>query len=148
VATDVNGDHKVDLVIGDPADNKVLVLAGNGDGTFQPPTAFNTGDDAFAIAVADVNRDGIPDIVTASFNAGSISILLGNGDGSFRAPMTYPTNANSLTAIVVADSTAMASRIWRSAAAPPSRKAAELCLATATDRSSPRLANCTEMPLL
>lgn len=100
-AADLNGDHKVDLVIA--SGNSVVVMLGNGEGTFQSPAAFDTGDDAHGLAVADVNRDGIPDIVTASFLSGTVSVLLGNGDGTFQAPRVYPTNANSLLLVAVAD---------------------------------------------
>jgi hypothetical protein len=101
VAADLNGDHKVDLVIS--LDNSVVVMLGNGDGTFQAPATFDATNDVHALAVADVNRDGIPDIVTASYNTGTISILLGNGGGTFQSPRTYATNASSLLLVEIAD---------------------------------------------
>ncbi len=38
-AADFNGDGKLDLAATDAGSNDVLVLLGNGDGTFQPPIA-------------------------------------------------------------------------------------------------------------
>src|ERR1700722_20334850 len=98
---DVNGDHKIDLLIS--SGTNVAVMLGNGDGTFATPAMFDAGDDVRALAVADVNRDGALDVVTASYNTGAISVLLGHGDGSFAAPLIYPTNAASLQLVEVAD---------------------------------------------
>src|SRR5206468_5970556 len=59
-------------------------LLGNGDGTFQAPVRYSTGNNVFNLIVRDVNHDGILDIVTTDNLSGSINVLLGNGDGTFR----------------------------------------------------------------
>src|SRR2546430_10943261 len=41
---DFNGDHKLDLAVANGSVNTVSILLGNGDGTFQPPLQYNTGD--------------------------------------------------------------------------------------------------------
>lgn len=81
-ATDVNVDHKLDLIgVGsDPSPACCdFILYGNGDGTFQPPVYNLAG----GIAVADFNGDGIPDILVRI--QPGIATELGNGDGTFRS---------------------------------------------------------------
>jgi hypothetical protein len=67
----------------------VVVLAGNGDGTFHAATGINVGESANAMAAGDFRANGKLDLVMAS-NAGStsVTILVGNGDGTF---VTAPT---------------------------------------------------------
>ena len=40
---DVNGDGKLDLVVGNNGTSSVGVLLGNGDGTFQPAVSYGSG---------------------------------------------------------------------------------------------------------
>ncbi len=60
---DVNRDHKLDIVVADGRFKVLVVLLGNGDGTFQPPdeTPFGTEEVTFVLAQGDYNRDGNPD---------------------------------------------------------------------------------------
>jgi hypothetical protein len=91
---DFNGDDKVDLVTTSwlgPTANTVSVLLGNGDGTFQAPVEFATGQYPFAVAVGDFNGDGKLDLVTTSADSLlTVSVLLGNGDGTFQQFVDYP----------------------------------------------------------
>src|SRR5947209_3415234 len=96
VATaDFNGDGKLDIVVanGAPpgADHaSISVLLGKGDGTFEAPALYYTGNTyqtAGRIAVGDFNADGHPDIVVAETGCGyggsGPVVLLNNGDGTF-----------------------------------------------------------------
>ena len=82
---DFNRDGKLDLAAA--TDNGIVVLLGNGNGTFQPfsPVASlsssSSGDEL--LALADVNGDGKLDIVKAT-QTGIINVALGNGDGTFQ----------------------------------------------------------------
>ncbi|MGA9643097.1 MAG: FG-GAP-like repeat-containing protein [Terriglobales bacterium] len=110
---DLNGDGHPDLIVsawGQSINNQtgqVVVLLGNGDGTFQPAVAYNSGEHGgTSAAVADVNGDGKPDLVTS--NAGSgfgvVGVLLGNGDGAFQAAEDYPSGGNGYPeSVVLAD---------------------------------------------
>ena len=116
---DVNGDGRLDLLVANECANAtgctngvVAVLLGNGDGTFQPATAIDSGgSDSFYLAVGDVNGDGKLDLVVANTCAdsscqqgGSVSVLLGNGDGTFQTAVPIATpGRNSGAAIVLAD---------------------------------------------
>jgi Bacterial Ig-like domain (group 3)/FG-GAP-like repeat len=92
---DINGDGKIDLIVALDAKPGLLVLLGNGDGTFQAPVAYNSGDSLSVgqAVLADVNGDGKVDLLetTATIGVGgSVGVLLGNGDGTFQPVVTYP----------------------------------------------------------
>jgi hypothetical protein len=89
---DVNGDGKPDVVVGTfsgssyPYSGGVVVLLGNGNGTFAMGSTINLGVETFLESLADVNGDGKSDLVTETFKK-SVSVYLGNGDGTFAAPL-------------------------------------------------------------
>ena len=96
VASDVNGDGKLDLVALTQY-NGVFIFIGNGDGTFQTPVAYATGctpsvGACGGLAVGDLNGDGKPDLALQAneTTGGGISILLNNGTGTFGTPTYYP----------------------------------------------------------
>ena len=92
---DFNGDKKLDIAVDSWAENKVLVMFGNGNGTFQTPgTKFDVGKMPYQrLRTADVNEDGNPDIVTTNFEGASVSVLFGDGRGNFtRKDFAAPPN--------------------------------------------------------
>jgi sugar lactone lactonase YvrE len=94
VATDLNGDGKMDLAILSYSVSQfenVATFLGNGDGTFAAPVSvtFNqtvNGGDLIpgSLIAADFNGDGKIDLATVGnyVNLGGVTILLGNGDGT------------------------------------------------------------------
>jgi hypothetical protein len=121
VALDVNGDHKLDLLVANACvaanncggDGLIGVLLGKGNGTFQSAQTYDSGGPfAISIKAADLNADGKADLIVANgcqyYNAcaagdGVVAILMGNGNGTFQVPQTYSSGANSPEAISVAD---------------------------------------------
>ncbi len=86
---DFNRDGALDLAVVN-GDDSISILLGNGDGTFQPQTVYQTGssgDFPTALLTADFNGDGKLDLARAAalYTAG-VAILLGNGDGTFQTP--------------------------------------------------------------
>jgi hypothetical protein len=85
---DFNGDGKPDLVVTGNCEydqgNSVIILLGNGDGTFTNGAMPQTGLDVGAVTVADFNGDGKMDLAVANSDGNAtLTILLGNGDGTF-----------------------------------------------------------------
>jgi len=108
VAFDLNGDGKLDLVVGNTAGGGVSVLMGNGNGTFASPVPYPTDADtatvAQAICVADVNGDGYGDILVANYAAdGFLGVLLNNGTGQLGAPTTYAVTGLAPASIAAGD---------------------------------------------
>jgi uncharacterized protein (TIGR03437 family) len=66
VVTDIDGDGKPDLVLGDCCGlTEASYLLGVGDGRFQPEVQFSSGPSPTLIAAADLNGDGQPDLAIA-----------------------------------------------------------------------------------
>jgi hypothetical protein len=85
----------------------VSVLLGNGDGTLQPPQAFEAGSGPHGIAVADLNRDGMLDLAVANLGAypsraTTAAVLMGVGNGTFGSPQLYDAG-RALTGVAAAD---------------------------------------------
>jgi hypothetical protein len=88
VAVDLNGDGNIDIATSRNFDDKVAVLAGNGDGTFQPVETFDVGAGPYGIVAANFNGDSLVDLATTNMEDDTVSILL-NITGS--APPPTPT---------------------------------------------------------
>jgi Bacterial Ig-like domain (group 3)/FG-GAP-like repeat len=85
VVGDFNDDGVADLALTNRIDNTVIILKGNGGGSFTPfgpPIGgFNNPE---ALKIGDFNNDGVQDLAVANADDNTISILLGNGDGTFK----------------------------------------------------------------
>lgn len=83
VISDVNSDHKPDIVVTHHELSQLTVLIGDGSGGFAEVTGspFDFGNQAFHAVVADVNRDGKGDVIAAGGNG--LLVMLGDGRGGF-----------------------------------------------------------------
>jgi hypothetical protein len=84
---DFRGNGTLDLAItGSVSDtvSNVYIELGNGDGTFQPPVAYPTGNGGEQVIVGDFNNDGKSDLAVVNEADNTVSVLLGNGDGTFQ----------------------------------------------------------------
>jgi hypothetical protein len=100
VATDLDGDGHVDLVVSNVNAATVSVFLGQGDGTFGSRTDYAAGGPAYSVAQADLNRDGKTDVLVVHQGGSSFSVLPGGGDGSFGAPATYPAGGSPTFAVL------------------------------------------------
>jgi hypothetical protein len=106
--SDLNHDGKTDVALTDFTTDSLLILLGNGDGTFQTPIIYRTPSGPQAPIAADFNLDGNVDLATSQasssewlgFGSG-YSIYLGHGDGTFDSALT--TGLPGALALVPAD---------------------------------------------
>ena len=89
VADDLNEDGHLDLIVATAAADSVAVLAGHGDGRFDPPVYWPVGTKPKFAVTGDFNRDGHRDIVVADQDSNTVSVLLGVGDGTFKPRVSY-----------------------------------------------------------
>ena len=108
---DMTSDGNPDLLLVDATNDRMGVMPGNGNGTFQPGSSYPTAYGPVKVTVADINGDGAPDVVTAN-NVGratnlsnsSLSVLLGNGNGTFQTAISYGLyGKNNPVNVAVAD---------------------------------------------
>jgi hypothetical protein len=97
-AGDFNGDGKLDLAAANSAG--VVILLGNGNGTFGPPHTYLAGSEPYSVAVGDFNGDGKLDLAVANKESNNVSILLGKGDGTFGPQVTYNVGSFPLSLAV------------------------------------------------
>lgn len=85
---DVNSDGKIDIFVAQHDSYEVVILLGDGRGSFKPlgsPVAAASGSRPHThdITAADINGDRHMDILTTNANDNTISALLGDGRGNF-----------------------------------------------------------------
>jgi hypothetical protein len=100
-ASDFNGDGKLDLVSYEDFVG-ILLLLGNGDGTFTAGPVLGSTAVAGGLMVGDLNGDGFPDIAVYTSTPAGVSIFLNDGSGGMTEGQTLPSAA-TLTPFVLAD---------------------------------------------
>ena len=90
---DFNGDGRLDVAVTNSVGNSdtIVILLGNGDGTFKQAETYQIGANLQALTTADLNGDGQLDLVAADGTDSRVLTLFGKGDGTFREGATYVT---------------------------------------------------------
>jgi hypothetical protein len=109
---DVNGDGRLDLVVGNLASNTVSVLINTTESgalvpTFADKVDFATGPYPSSIAIGDINGDGKLDLAVTAAYSGTVSVILnttavGAEAPSFAARVDFPTGMNP-NSVAIAD---------------------------------------------
>jgi len=91
---DLNGDGIPDLITGREGAypelaTDVVVMMGNGDGTFGEAVLYRAGSGLPTLAVDDLDGDGHSDVVSANNWSDDVSILLNSGDGTLLPAVEY-----------------------------------------------------------
>jgi hypothetical protein len=82
----------------------LVIILGKGDGTFNAPSFYSTGDVA-GIAMGDFNGDGLMDIAVTDNAQQNVVFFSGNGDGTFTQESTTISTSSVAHGVVVADFT-------------------------------------------
>jgi hypothetical protein len=101
--SDLNGDNRQDLILGGSTidTDSVLILLGNGNGTFQNAVSYPVGHIPGRPQLSDLNGDGKLDVTVINTNDNnSMSILRGNGNGTFQPAVTSLVRFGSYTPVV------------------------------------------------
>jgi hypothetical protein len=81
LAYDWNRDGITDLLVSRSVSDSIVVLLGNGDGTFGRAAPFWTPFGPRPLAAADLNGDGVDDILVGTFTDGIVTIYLTDSTG-------------------------------------------------------------------
>jgi VCBS repeat protein len=96
---DFDDDHVLDLAVVEnvgPANGKLGIFLGNGDGSFRKGAEYQLGYDPASVAAADFNGDAQLDLAVTNRGVngkGSVMLLFGKGDGTFGKTVIYPLSA-------------------------------------------------------
>lgn len=85
---DFNKDNNLDLSVANSVGQNIIVLFGNGDGTFGSPVSYllGFGSQPFSLATGDFNKDSWIDIVVADYNSNDVHILLQTCESNLTSP--------------------------------------------------------------
>jgi hypothetical protein len=105
-AADLNGKHRLDLVVTLGSGESAAILMNTGRGKFKHTNTYFAGSGPSDIAIADLDGNGTMDLVVSDAGGSSVAVLFGNGDGTFGKTALYstaPLGQGEPEAVVVAD---------------------------------------------
>ncbi|CAF4886753.1 unnamed protein product [Rotaria sp. Silwood1] len=102
---DLNNDTHLDITVSNFNTHNVGVFLGHGDGSFEKPTLYSTGNKSYpvSVAISDFNNDNKLDIVVANSQTNNIGLFFGYGNGTFATQVTYSVLTGFNLHSIVAD---------------------------------------------
>jgi len=100
---DEDGHCDVAVALQYPRTDNVVVLLGNGDGTFVYSDSYTAGNQPRGFATEDFNGDGHADLAVTNAGSHDVSVFLGNGDGTFQDAMNLGVGLMPLEGIAAKD---------------------------------------------
>jgi hypothetical protein len=97
---DVNGDGRIDVVVGTFLNDIVEIHVNNGT-NFNLPAHITSGDGVRGVALGDLDGDGDLDIVTANYNSKNVAVHFNTG-GVF-GPAVFFAAGNGCNDVVIGD---------------------------------------------
>src|SRR5204863_8854726 len=71
------------VIVADKSSNRLSLLLGNGDGTFQSQITLATGNHPYSVTVGDLDGDGKPDMAVLNSAAENVSVFLNRTQSVF-----------------------------------------------------------------
>ena len=89
MVTDANNDGILDAFVACYSSGEVVLMLGDGNGsfTFSSRSALNGA--PWAIVVGDINKDGFPDVAAALSSSNRIGVIFSNGTGGLEVVANY-----------------------------------------------------------
>jgi hypothetical protein len=98
LGADMDGDHKLDVLLADTDGNTVDLYRNLGERQFGEPLALPVGAQPFGVVAVDLNEDGALDLAVSNNLQGgpggfNICVLLNRGHGTFGDAVFYPAGS-------------------------------------------------------
>ncbi len=89
-AADINNDGVMDLLIGAHQSQELILLYGDGEGSFAYEKSYPVTGRPWLVAAGDLNGDGHLDVTVVNWQSEDLNVMIGDGQGNFTEPTVYP----------------------------------------------------------
>ncbi len=90
LTTDFNADGHLDLAVTSISSDHILVIPGQGDGSFGDALLLGTGVAPLRLVEHDINKDQRPDLTSLNEGYNTLAVIINSGDFGFENPRNYP----------------------------------------------------------
>lgn len=87
---DINEDGVMDLLIGAFDSEELILLYGDGEGSFVFERKFELTGKPWLVGAGDLNGDGHLDVTVVNWISEDLNVMIGDGTGNFSEPTVYP----------------------------------------------------------